>query len=266
MFDEENQQSAVATKEAEVTEPNPDDIEAAVKDAEKPEPKYTEEQWSGLLRDKQAATSARQQAQADAAALRAQNELLLKQLEEKSSKAAEPELSEEQLNEPVNRAELMSFGKKMTENIAGLIENSKHADATSNLKSSQQADALKLNQTHTVKNKGVGLDAKTVLNEGTPYLQINHTKLYEAALNSPDAASKLYQLCVSFVPTIQKRHQARQHALLAAKLDESDTLPAGGGGGGGGAGGVPDGTDVLEAMMYGDVPEPEQDKIMGRAF
>jgi len=238
-----------------------EDLDTAITEGEAEEPTYNQEQWGGLLRDKQNETTARQQAQAEAAAHKALNEQLKQQLAEQSA-PKEPQLSEDEAAEPVTRAELLNFGKSIAENIGKQLESQKATEKTQDIKQQQQTDAKNLQQTHTVKAKGPGLDAAAVLNEGTAYLQQNNPEMLKAAMKSPNFASQLYDLCLTFVPEIRKRNELRQKTLLAAQLNLNPKPPGGGVGGGGAPGG--DSDDVLFGIIDGTISETDVDKMFAQ--
>ncbi len=229
-------------------------VDEAIKDAE---PKtYTEEQFSGLLRDKQLAESTRQQAVAEAAAAREFSEQLRRDLEE-ARKPKETELSEEDALEGVTRGELHQFGKNLVENVTKAISRQRETDKAATLKERRAQDATNLKKTHNVKTMGQGLDAQTVIDEGASYLQMNHPTLFKAAMEGPNAASELYKLCTTFVPDIIKRVAVRNNAHLAIKLDESDGTPPSGS-----SPSATPGESLLEGILLGSVTEADCNKMI----
>lgn len=247
-------------EETEVIDETTEEVsdEQATEDAiEEAEPKtFTQEQFSGLLRDKQAGELAHSQTRADLAASRLREEELRQQAEVKP----DVELSEEEAAEPVNRGELHNFRRNLVDEITKSVSKKTEKDKVDNINQQKAEDATSLVKSHTVKSKGQGLDARTVIDEGAPYLAIHHKTQYEAAMRSSNCASELYNLSIALVPEIRARAETRRNLLLAKKLDESgDTPPSGGGS-------APTGGDesILMSILDGSMPESELDKLMGR--
>lgn len=256
MAGEEETKDAVGVEEPDPEVSDEEAAAGAVDDAE--EKTYTQDQFSGLLRDKQASDSARQTAQADAAAVRAQNEELRRQVED-AKKPQETELSEEEANEAPTRAEMRAFGKQIVTEVVKAVKTDEEKTKVTSLKQKQAEDAQALVKSHTVKAKGQGLDAQTVIDQGAAYLQVHHPQLYKAARASPNAASELYRLAITFVPEIRAKEELRRNTELASKLNlEGDNLPPGGGGSGGGS---EDG--LLMKMLSGELTESEVEAMAG---
>jgi len=238
-------------------EANAEAVDDAIKEAEAVDAKYTEAQFSGLLRDKQAETQARQMAQAELAQAKADAEALKRQLDE--AKNASDELSEEEAYEAVTKGELKSLEKNLTKTVADLIKKTREADKMESVKAKQAESAISLQKTHTAATKGEGLDAKTVVDAAWAWLSENDKPMLEAMRNSANVAQRLYDFGVAFVPEIKTRYQTRQNALLAKKLDQSPQTPPGGGGVNASKG---DSDDVLLSIMDGSLPDTELEKMI----
>lgn len=241
-------------KETEIVEvENQEEPEVQETPEEKPEESKTvpQEQFSGLLREKRAEASARQQAQADAAATRETNEQLRKELEE-AKKPQPTELSEEDAAEPITRGEDLRNRNKLIKDIGDMVATKIEQGRATTLVERRSANAQALTKTHTVEAMGEGLDANTVVNEGAAWLQANKPHLFKAAIQGGDSASELYDLAITYVPEIKKRFQAHQNAILANKLDtSSDTPPSGGGPAG-------EAADLLHTLMTSSPAEIEK--------
>lgn len=236
---------AVSNKEA---------VDGAIEDAE---PKtYSEEQFGGLLRDKQVAESNRQAAQADAAAAKEANEQLHRELVE-AQRPQETELSEEDALEPITRGELVRSNKALVENITKVFSEQRKTDRAETLQQQRAQDVVNLKKTHTVKNMGQGLDARSVVDEGALYLRTNHPALFKAAMESPNAASELYKLSIAFVPEITKRAATKNNSVLATKLDESGETPPSGS-----APAASEEEGLLEGILDGSVSEADLDAMV----
>lgn len=243
-------------KTGEVEDSEQQQIDDTIKDEEKT---YTSEQFSGLLRDKQTSDTARQEAQAEAAAARQANEELQRKLEQ-AEKPKDEGLDEETADEPVLQRDLHAFGKKLVDTITKAVGEQSQRSQSANLKKEQAQNARNLLKTQTVKTAGVGLDAMSVISEGTAYLRQHYPKLLEAAMGEPDGAQQIYELSTALVPDIKKRMDIKRNSSLAKQLDETgNPLPPGSGGGGGG-----EEEAVLMSIMDGSMPEVEVDKLMGR--
>lgn len=233
------------------------EIDDTIKDEEKT---YTQEQFSGLLRDKQTSDVARQEAQAEAAAARQANEELQRRVEQ-AEKPKETELDEETADEPVLQRDLHAFGKKLVETITKAVGDQTQKTQSANLKKEQAQNARNLLKTQTVKVAGSGLDAMSVISEGTAYLRQHYPKLLEAAVGESDGAEQIYNLSIALVPDIKKRADLKRNSSLARQLDDAgNPLPPGSGGGGGS-----EEEAILMSIVDGSMPEGEVDKLMGRA-
>lgn len=250
----ENQEGVESPGETDVEVSDSEATDAAIKEAE---PKtYTEEQWNGLMKDKQTEVKTRQTAAAEAAAAREANEQLRRELAE-AQKPKEIELSEEDALEPVTRGEMVKRDKALVESITKAISTQRKTDRATTLSQQRAQDVENLKKTHTVKTMGLGLDAQTVVDEGAAYLQANHPTLFKAAMESPNAASELYKLCTTFVPDIIKRVATRNNAKLATKLDESGETPPSGS-----SPPAAEGESLLEAILDGTVSEADVDGMV----
>lgn len=252
--EQKNLEEQESTDELDTEVSDKEATDDAIKDAE---PKtYSEEQFGGLLRDKQTAETNRQVAVAEAAVAREANEQLRRELEE-AQKPQETELSEEEAREEVTRGELIKRDKALVESITKAISTQRETDKSTTLKERRAQDVENLKKTHTVKTMGQGLDAQTVVDEGGLYLQTHHPTLFKAAMESPNAASELYKLCTTFVPDIVKRVAAKNNAKLATKLDESGETPPSGS-----SPPATEGESLLQGILDGSVSEADVDKMI----
>lgn len=243
-----------------------DAIDDAIKDSE-PAVEDTP-QFKGLLRDRQADRAALSQANAELAVIRAQSEEMKKTIEELKKSKDEPlQLSEEEAFEPVTRGELLktlkstldNHFKKVAENVNNVLETRELQGKNLNLKKNQAADAQALMRTNTIKTKGLGLDAKSVVNEAVQYLANTDPEYLEFLSKQPDYASRIYKLATGepLIPTIGQRVEIRRNAILAQKLDQKGNEPKGGG--------APSGDDlsIFEAIMSsgGQMSDDNLDKM-----
>lgn len=229
-------------------------VDGAIEDAEGKT--YSEDQFSGLLRDKQIAESNRQAAQAEAAAAKEANEQLHRELEE-ARKPKDTELSEEDALEPVTRGEMAKRDKALVENITKAVSTQRETDRAATLAQQRAQDVENLKKTHTIKSMGQGLDAQSVVDEGALYLRTHHPTLFKAAMESPNAATELYKLAITFVPDIVKRVAVKNNAKLAAQLDDSGgTSPSGSGPS------KTEGEGLLESLLDGSITEADVDKMV----
>lgn len=207
--------------------------QAAIKESEElsDEQVKTSPQFKGILRDKQSAETRAQNAEAQSAAYKVEIERR-NQANAQQQKPAEPELSEEELNVEITRGELIKSNKNLADSISeNLLKHLDDRDAknkNSNIQKSQATDATDLMKTHTEKTKGLGLDAKTVVDETIVYLRTNEPDMLEALIKTKDYASKLYKYGVANVPSIAEKAQIRRNTLLAEKMDQKgDDVPGG---------------------------------------
>lgn len=222
---------------------------------------HTKTQFDGLLRDKQSEILARQEAQADAAAAKQQAEDLRVQLEAKNE--TKGELSEDESEDIVTRGQLQKSLDKMVKDITMTLEKKTSQKEIVDLQKDQRKDVQALMKSHSVAKMGEGLDASTIVNEAGAWLRANKPDLFEAAKNSPDFATEIYNLGVAYVPSIKAKVLTRNKEQLLEELKNPEKPPGGGGGD------SPEGSidDICLDIMYGTgtmTDDKEVDKVMGR--
>jgi len=87
----------------------------------------------------------------------------------------------------------------------------------------------RLRENYPTEKVAKGMDANTVLAEGSRWLAKNRPALYAAARASRDSAQELYDLSVALVPDIKKRASAAQNASFLDTL-KTGGIPKGSGG------------------------------------
>ena len=233
--------------ENETTEETTEDTTEDTKD----DKVYTQDQFSGLLRDRQDDRRSLQES-------RAESERLRQELAE-SNKPIE-ELSPLDSETLVNRADLKIFGESIVKGITDQIAANSTATAQSNTRTAQGDDARNLIAAKTERTEGKGLDAKTVYSETMEYLPIHDPEYLDFAKAQKNFATRIDQYGRAYVPSIVERITLKRNAKFAKQLDESGnpTPPPGG------RAPMSPEEESLTALLSGEVSESDIEAMMSK--
>lgn len=184
--------------------------------------------FGGILRDAQSMRAKNQQLEESVNLL--QNEL---------QRQTEP-LDEEEYMKRNQVEELLARERQKMED-----ERTKEKTAAQNTRETQSFNQLQ----EQLKEAPEGLDANNVIREGGSWLAVNKPALFNAARNSENPAKEIYDLALTFVPSIRQRAESAKSAALLDSLKRQ--APEKGRGGAV----APSSTEASELMALINAPE-----------
>lgn len=176
------------------------------------EKKYTEKEWNGLMTDKQNEVRARQQMQSELAVKNVKIAEQEKQIEDILSSPGE---TDEELEKPVTRADLLAEKKKTKKELMDL--HKKETDvASEEAKTKFVNDSFTMAiKEHTIEKDGKGLSFDDVM-EGTKREILKNAKNKELIENDVNPGEKAYQIGLQDT-TIAERYKMYQKTLAEQK-------------------------------------------------